>query len=635
MGYGTFGGGDVELIVSVRYKADSATLAAWADCFEEASKILHATTGGAVRFARIYLYNDDTWWLAPDADVWLLDPQSGITSYFDTEHPDALGEEVFGESNIKMALADTAVKSPFTVLHEFGHYAFGLGDEYIGASGKDLQCAGDADPACIMGAKPKWVGGSKPNVPFITATGPDWGRIIEFCNDANHRADADSNHNQVHPDLAAPGKGKSCAAVILDTRGVQVASGVAAKKRADYQSIAWGPSSMFFSYAAVVENRIHPNDAAVLDPHSESWWHEAAAYAEAVPATKEKIHLVSYGTGVPRPGFEPTAGLQDAIKNARGSIRASDDRPAAQTMLLFSTGQEPIQDPRRIGDELGRQGIRVCSIGTGRDRAGLQQLAEQSKGAYYEVVLGGDPIRDAERIRAEIMRVYDERRFGPPALHASLEAFRRGAQTVVVGQGAAYLKLAFSHTLNADFELAIRRPEGEVLDLARAGVVHGSPERGFRAITIEEPTPGNWEVSVRPPAEPFALTLNAYSFHPHINVGISGASRLYRAGDQVRLQLVVQTPTPVVDLNEVLLQVRAPASGDHLIEKQFTSRRSGVYTASFKVNEPGAHEVQVDVANEGDAKPNLLASAPGGLEPPEIPRFRRTKRFQVHVVTGG
>lgn len=630
MGFGRFDGGQVELIVSVRYDASHSVLSEWRACFEGASKILHAMTQGKVRFAKVTLHNNDAWHPAWDADVWLLD--EGETSYFYTPHPSIGGAESFGASDVHMALAKTAIKSPFTILHEFGHYAFGLGDEYIGSSGA-TQCEADQTQkegrACIMGAKPMWVS-QQANVPTITSSGLEWGWIFEFCGDENHEATADSNHNSMHPDPGKPGEGKSCAAVISETRQVPLLSGFAPKELAGYTNVQWGSSAQLFSYVALVETAIVPDEPATIAAEPESFWH----YPTALPAPHDQIHLRSFGDGPNLIGIDNSPTIAEGIQAARDAI-VNSGPATVQTLVVASTGRQQVNDAGDFGREMASRGTRVFTVGSGKDREALRQLAEAGNGTYYEV-RPTNVIQDAERIRSQIMGIYDELRFGPPAVRASLADLAPGQrQEVVVGEGAEFLKLVFSHTPNFDFQVALQHPHGDDFDLHQPGVMHGAPQHGYRVLTIANPDSGRWKVGMTPAADAggVALTLNGYSFNPKVHVGIVGAHRSYEVGDDVRLQMIVRSPVPVLGLDEASISVTPPPESLRPVSTEsFEPRRDGVFDVSFRVSEQGAYDVEIVIENEGSAKPlELLEEPPEGLEGLRIPSFRRVRRFQIHV----
>ena len=120
MGMGTFSGGKFDLIVSIRHDADAARLAEWQASFERASKILFDATDGQHQFGTIYVCNNSTG--SQRADSWLHEEDGQSGSPYLGLGAAGLHQMIFGDERFK----------PYILIHEFGHYAYDLGDEYVG-----------------------------------------------------------------------------------------------------------------------------------------------------------------------------------------------------------------------------------------------------------------------------------------------------------------------------------------------------------------------------------------------------------------------------------------------------------------------------------------------------------------------
>ncbi|GAA0956566.1 hypothetical protein [Actinocorallia libanotica] len=148
MGVGRLVGNRFNLVVSLRHNADSPRLEEWRAAFERASALLFDATDGQHRFGTIYVCNNSSG--GRNADAWLLEPDGRSTSAVrgirsETGHMTLYGDERF---------------KPFIVIHEFGHYAYGVRDEYTGTGGTPAECiGGSTGDACIMEAA--WTEGDR------------------------------------------------------------------------------------------------------------------------------------------------------------------------------------------------------------------------------------------------------------------------------------------------------------------------------------------------------------------------------------------------------------------------------------------------------------------------------------------
>jgi len=634
MGYGTFGGGDVELHVSIQDDSDVET---WKRCFKEASRMLFQATDGVVRFAKVYVYDSTH---SDVADALLYGEGTG-DSYYKRVHPtvvpfETLDPDAFDPGGV-MVLAGNAINTPFTVVHEFGHYGFGLGDEYLGYDDEDelffTQCTKlqqdvgkppkdyeKTEHACIMGPNAGALSMTRikadPNEPDGYKILRGW--ILEFCNEDNHDAANGSNHNAKHGS-------KSCAEVILAERSVQVATSVSVGDAPNFQDIDWFPTINEPLYNISVDSDLGLTD---VPPGA---IYEAARYATHFVSSPGRVSLVRFGQGPAHAAFDEVIGVNDALMRARDELLGERKRPPVRAAVLLSTGRETIAAPQ--AEVLAESGIRVFTVGVGKDRAGLQQLAQRTKGAYFQLTGESGPGSAAQlsqRLREQVTAIYDQLRYGAPILRASRDSLRRGPISVPVEEDSKALKLVFVHTPSSKVAPALRHLEsGRVVELEEM-LRQQSVTGGYLTLIVPEPEHGHWIVelpnqSLLPPE----LSLTAYSESNRIHVAVNGAHRLRRVGEEVRLQVVVRTPFPVIGLAKPVVRVAAPGAAtpeEHPLEPQ----RDGIHLASFEVHASGVHDIEIDVRNEGEA---IVAGFPSDAssEAPRVPLFRRTKTLQVHV----
>jgi hypothetical protein len=158
VGQGSFdiANGKFTLHLSLRYEVPpdqiQAELAPWQAAFNRASQMLYNATAGQMQFGTIYVSNTSAG--AEEADAWLY-PEGQLMSFVAAGHVTI--PEAFGTPGIHMSLANSEKRSPFNVLHEFGHYGLGLGDEYKGVQPgtnivtETLRCEAKAASAACIG----------------------------------------------------------------------------------------------------------------------------------------------------------------------------------------------------------------------------------------------------------------------------------------------------------------------------------------------------------------------------------------------------------------------------------------------------------------------------------------------------
>lgn len=176
-GTGTFKDGKFNFCVSVRFNATQAQLDAIKVRFERASQILADATDGQHQFGKIAIINNSE--ASDEAEFWIF-PGAGRAN-----------AQTYGvrRAHVVMYMASNFSKvgddNAFTIVHEFGHHAYDLGDEYaskIFPDGSEIQarCPGPDvnDPNltyCIMDNVNR--GTRKTSTSFS---------VTEFCVASNH-----------------------------------------------------------------------------------------------------------------------------------------------------------------------------------------------------------------------------------------------------------------------------------------------------------------------------------------------------------------------------------------------------------------------------------------------------------------
>ena len=658
--------GNIELYVSIEEDPDTPTLERWKKSFEVASRLLYYATGGKAHFASVFLYTNGGG--AADADATVSIHQE---SSYANGHPavfleatldtaDVAYERPFAEETV-MSLGEDAYRYPFVILHEFGHYGFGLGDEYYEwSTGGPMRCSAlqqiaakpasselKIDHACIMGVPSLGLSVARflettpgPDdftaTPANTATGvgtiaanpatdtanPDYevrhGWIVEFCTKDNHDP-RDSMQNHWHD--------SSCAEAILENRQISVPSPL--KEPDDKEPpaspvVKWPATTNDAEIGAIFDLA---RQLEITDPSDpEGLAIDVSEYPPLFASPSDEVSLLSFGEFEGTHGFETTASVNEALHRMLETLGGPGPRAAEVALLLFSLGEDRVQDAPKLAASFAANGVRLFTIGVGRDRASLQQLAQRTGGPYFEVDLkkGRKPHENRQLVRNHVARSFDRLRYGAPVALLSREELAHGNVEFQVEKDSKSLKLVFTKTSGSQLRSVILRRNGK-----KVGVRWTDSNRGsFRTATIDNPKPGIWSIEVASGAPP-SLDLAVYSKNPGVRLGVTGWRRLRFAGETVTLQVVVRAPIAVVGLRKAVAKVAPP--GRHstgMFEVELSPTPDGVHIAEFKVEEVGVYDVEVLVRGDGNS---VAAGPPSSRAPRVIEGFQRTRRVQVHV----
>ncbi len=410
-GNGKFKDGKFDFCISVRFNASAAQLQQIRTVFEDASRVLNDATDGHHRFGTITLVNNSG--AGQAADFWIL-PGSGraYAPFFGDINYGVWGQHVtlyynsnFGDTSLGDGLA-------YTIVHEFGHLAYGLNDEYSGPnlfSGFAAECAApDTAPAtlsfCIMDNY------------FARGT-----RVLssnyslnEFCSASNHDKAAAGNPGSANNTWQHFWHGKSCWQSIaanpkwpipapdppIDQEGLSVIptqqsgspdkrfmllldrsgsmqdpgssfvdSKMSVAQWAANGFITYAPDGMNIGVASFADSGILNFFMAPITPSNRG---------QAITAVNGLQALGGTNIG---------HGLQIAL----AEIQAQTDPCCAQGIVLISDGDHNTgTHPSAVIPALVDAGVAVFTIGLGTSitangEATLQSIASQTRGKYYRV----------------------------------------------------------------------------------------------------------------------------------------------------------------------------------------------------------------------------------------------------------
>jgi hypothetical protein len=166
MGIGSYNNGKFTLYLSIRYNVNNKALSAWQNAFKDASQKLFNATGMQIGTLR-YKVNDLS--ANADADAYLLNAKPA-------NHAAAAAIDKLKLPGYHMTLFSD--DDPYTIVHEMGHYALGLYDEWQTRDPNTgvwvaARCTGDPNVgACIM------------EFNYTHAN-----NVTKFCSGANHTAE--------------------------------------------------------------------------------------------------------------------------------------------------------------------------------------------------------------------------------------------------------------------------------------------------------------------------------------------------------------------------------------------------------------------------------------------------------------
>lgn len=174
-GTGSYSGGDpdsVQLIVNFEYNEGNP--ASWAPLFREASRLLFNATEKQVKISRVTLFNNCPS-LVNRADVRIFNDSQGANA-----NVGGLGRSGtrirLSQTHKTVTTAGPGNRGQLGLVHELGHYAFGLLDEYL-----DKQEADSSDAFCVDS------GGVTASIMDSGTTVPTRNLRTEFCTASNHR----------------------------------------------------------------------------------------------------------------------------------------------------------------------------------------------------------------------------------------------------------------------------------------------------------------------------------------------------------------------------------------------------------------------------------------------------------------
>lgn len=678
-GTGKIVDGKLDLTVMFTYR--EAEPDSWRPMFEEASRLLYNATNGQLQLGQVRVVDAglDKW----DADVWIQDNNSGAFA-------NVLGLGAAGHiylSQTHKSITEPAIGA-FGLVHEFGHYGFGLFDEYKGAAPPPAAklaeqlllnqphqyCTTEDDTvACVMD------GGTtiQPN-----------NRRTEFCTSildglSTRHNDGVLVDGQLYVNAQQTLNGESCWETIHRTVGFDAPQDVHTEDPAGLDPIDWQvvppldrlvvcldrSESMFRVPERIVlakrtatsvvgllhERKTIEIDGAPIEFAGENLSLISFGFDDSLlfgfreiltAATKDSADAVLDAIGrSPSPG-PYTTDIGRALTAALTAIEGEGDVPAvSEAILLITDGSQNLgTDPMSVVDALKARGVRVYSVGIGAEAHAdlLTELAEATGGRYYPVASEDEVAGVAEEVAAELRAV---------GTVQSLEG-------TLSGQGESFPIQIDSFAEEVSFvlqwdtgpcDMTLTTPSGDVIDINSADDredVEASLDWNLLCLRVAHPEGGLWTARVSPQTpDPIQFGLDVFDDNRSVTVNVKAQGSNIAYPNPIILRVDVVAGVPVAGA-EVTAVVDRPGGSpvdmtlydDGLAGHADQFANDGVYGALFSnYTVSGDYTFHVTARNVDGTGPDpdlpFVEDGPG--PPPSIPPFERQQSLTVHVTDVG
>lgn len=649
MGSGTIRAGRFNLILSLRHNAAAACLAEWRASFERASQLLFDATDGQHQFGDIYVCNDSSG--GHNADAWLLDADGISVS----------AVHGLGSDTSHMTLCADERYKPFIIIHEFGHYGYGLYDEYTGPAGSAECIGGSTSDACAM--EVGWPEGDRFG-DLATGGALVLGRVSEFCVASNHDPDGDTNQDTFHgvscwetmvnnyPDLALPAD----VPVAADPGGAA--------------AINWIELLAEQRFVLVLDRSGSMSGNKLTEAcYGADWWADHAvvgdhlgivSYSNVITADFPLRQILGdpdrtdAQTAVAAISAGGTTSIGGGLREALNQILAAGARAATQVVVLLTDGlQNTGEHPDIVLPDLAANGVRVYVIGIGStiNATLLGDIADITGGSFYRI----DPLLSLADQEFQIRTCLEEisgiaRDNGGLVTTLPEKIERRDVleRRVFIEPGSQMATFAISWKDPSDLLfLELMSPSGSHITLGSgvSGVRSLYSQRPYMGYQIEKPEAGEWLLVIKPErvSGEGQFQVLVFSQNPAIDGGLSSPWRQYKPGDIIPLHLHVYFNRPLTGL-QVTGTVRLPGGKKLPLEFSDEGRKDlgdvlaadGVYSTLIgTTHTPGIYTVDVVVESDGRS----VAYATAGERPVQgekysydpIPAFRRQFTCTVRV----
>lgn len=644
-GSGELADGKFDLSLSVRFDATDAELQEVREKFQQASELLYDATDGQHEFGEIRTCNNSRG--GRNADIWLRD--DGIRSYVPNPIPGLgnAGSQI--HLSTKNLLDDVSADADgrHVLVHEFGHYAYGIYDEYSGPGGaaESLEAPFDSEASLMENF---WL---RP--------------MSEFSVPGNHDPDGDTwqtdqrgesdweTMTSFFPDLTAP-------------TGLPVAAPPAGAGTIEWKVL--DPETRVMLVIDRSGSMANPPDKIANARLG------AEIFTDLV-ADGDKLGVVSFADSatVNFPLTTISSGTKDSAKSAiggigaagstaigsglraaLGEITAAGSSACQQIIVLLSNGQNNTgEDPLGVVSDLEDEGVIVHTIGLGENvnTSLMSEIANRTNGRFFFADDQDDLLRAFSTLLAESTENGGQ-------ITGALTPLAQGEvaeETVTVDSLTPEIQFVATWPGAADFDLTLVAPDGTTIDPGSAAndqTVSFTEDTNREIYAVSNPDPGQWKMLVEGVAvsETVQVSIQALGVSDDIAFAAHPDKDSYVFPEPIRITASPTAPVHVVGANVSGTVTRPDGStvsvtlhDDGEANDGDSEPDDGVYATLFSdFNESGTYSFDLTAtADNGFLFPGeaLFAFPDLGviplLEPPTTPAptFSRQTGFSV-VVAG-
>lgn len=375
------------LVLSINYDA-TADLNQLKQSFQRASELLYDATDGKHQFGEITVCLNSSG--GNNADIWVIvspDPTNPVVDS-DGYYPPPFSTPTPG---IHMTLDKLVKDFPLLIVHEFGHFVYGLYDEYrFPDASTGAHCVGGGANVCIMEAS------QADGDSYNPATG-NWipGVIKEFCVLGNHTTDNEQGAISCWQTMASLSD-------YYDLNPIPTLPDEAPPTTPAAALINWVVLETTQRFVLVIDRSgSMMGDKLVEAKLGADWWVDAILSndALAIVSFSDTSSLV-YDFPPPGSSVDPITAHQriqdimaDGLTSIGGGLRTAYNalslagpRTVAESIVLLTDGrQNSGEHPNTVLPDLIARGVKVYTIGIGTDVDPilLQNIASQTGGTYY------------------------------------------------------------------------------------------------------------------------------------------------------------------------------------------------------------------------------------------------------------
>lgn len=678
---------DGKLNLSVLFTYPESDPDSWRPLFEEANVLLHNATNGQLQLGRVRIVNCS--FDKDNADIWVLDGFHGAFA-------NVLG--LSGEGHLYISQTHKSTTFPvlgqFGVVHELGHYAFGLYDEYKGevvpaflAQGNDPNvdlgeqtgdkmvpnqfCVTEDDPVTCLMDGGTTVTPNNGRTEFCTLTGGGLGsahndgvligdsvfvNAQQYVNEESCWETIASVVGLTPPDEVDtdPGSPDPIEWEVAPTFNRVVLCVDRSNSMGDDEGelgLAKQASNLFIEYLHE-EKTVLVEGGEVTLPGERlgvvSFAHDSSVEFEMQEilgeSTRDSAKAVVNEIYTNANAIHASA-IGDGVQLSLDEIAAAGPAACSEAIVLLSDGlQNSGTDPLAVIPALQERGVRLYAVGLGLEADGelLEEMAEETGGQYYEALSEEELVEIMTEISAEVRAGGIITTFGD-SIFVQDESI-----------GTQIDALAEEVTVNAEYDpedvlgMSLMSPSGEIItveDAENREDVEAGEEDGFVFIRYFNPEEGEWTATLTVVQQDGPTWFNITFLEESAGVLVNATTdqEVYQFPDpvQLRVDVIADVPVANVDVTAMVerpgagpIQLQVFDDGDPIHNDQW--KDDGVYNTPFvNFTQDGEyifHVIADNLDGEGTGPDPELPFVEDGADPPvEIPPFLRETTVSVFV----